>query len=233
MKVRGCEDKSLYQVVPHPQPNGAARTTGPAPGRSPPTTQWGCEDDRPGTRSFSTHNPILSGSAIASETYCISDFFPTLIKVFQEKVPPEVEYTGSDSPLPPHLVLAQSLVDVLVQPLKFARHTDAPPSHVGRFIVHQFIIDVASRGNPPGVHDFIMPSLRESHDFPKSKFLALIHSAASDGPSLFPRRIFPNVYLLHSLLHLFSDCAGRNQIVHYTRDITWKRVTSRGSISAA
>ena len=126
--------------------------------------------------------------------------------MFTSKVPPDVEFTIPPPKFtPPHLQLAQSLVDILRQPLKLVAHTHARLPELADVTMHSFIADVASRP-APFIQNYIIPSLKASGEFPRSAFLTRLHNASSgDLPS---KHIAPNVPLLAALSSLLSDFTG-------------------------
>ena len=145
---------------------------------------------------------------IKEPLFVLTDFFSTIIHVFATKVPSDIEFSPPSKPFtPPHLVLAQSLVDVFRQPLKLVARTHQDHPDFADVTMHSFIADVASRSGAPFIHDYIIPSLKAKGDFPRAAFLTRLQSASSGGHST--KKIRPNVSLLATLSSLLSDFTGK------------------------
>ena len=152
-----------------------------------------------------------------------------MLHIFESKLPPDLHLFKPSSNAriaSPHLLLADSLIAIMKQPLHFARHASStsliPDSsrnkgrEVSNLIVNRFICEVACSKLSPFVYNYVIPSLRSDPSFPRSLLLSQIVSQASGhleaGSAM--KEIVADINLLAAVVRLCEGSAGLLRFAH-------------------
>lgn len=150
----------------------------------------------------------------------ISGFFSTLLNIFCTKVPVDLEPDDRVRLSNPHQILANSLIDMIRKPLTFAgrsRYTSSisdlyksDVEQVSDLIINRFLCDVASKVLSFPIYNYLILSLCNDGDFPRSLVMLQIASQARRQPLSYPglKRIEPNVDLFVFLATAYKDDGG-------------------------
>ena len=132
----------------------------------------------------------------------------------------EMKSNNQKGPPRPHDLLAQSLVEILKQPLKFASNLASlsplsddlkiKSDQLVDFIMNRFVTDVASSIHTVPFYNYVIPSLRNDEEFPRNLLLCEIdRSSKRDGRNPLLRSVHPNVCLLSTIVKLYDDVQGK------------------------
>ncbi|CAK8689122.1 unnamed protein product [Clavelina lepadiformis] len=140
------------------------------------------------------------------------DFFPCMLHIFQKKVPIDIE-PHDDQYKSPHLVLADSLLNILKRPLNFVSRvlttsisTNNELNNTVQLILSRFTTDVLSHQVTLQIHNFILPSLMKDSTFPTCELVTVIERTLSNAAdNKIDRPLSPNIYLLSAVVQLLQD----------------------------
>lgn len=143
-----------------------------------------------------------------------------MLKVFEEKVPLDIEAPSSDNIRNPQLELASSLLDIIKQPLVFAKqlmkYQQSPvgdkisdnekisQSKTIELILNHFCSDILSHTTTHQLYYYILPMLSRSTDLPKNELISFVEKLVVSKGS----RQMRDIYLFSSLVLLVKPSFG-------------------------